>query len=75
MSYDRSKALGSGMLRKDFKNKNDGNFRVQLAHWGEIDERRYRVAEHRRFIRLKQLELKKQEHERRRLQRDAAGAA
>jgi hypothetical protein len=75
MSYDRSKPLGSGMLRKDFKNANTGGWEQTLARWGEIDERRYRVAEHRRAIRLKQLELKKQEHERRRLQRDAARAA
>jgi len=33
MSYDRSKPLNSGMLKKDFKGEDTGGWKVQLERW------------------------------------------
>ena len=75
MSYNRAKPLGSGMLKKDFRDKNTGGWRLQLARIDDILDERYTQACARSLVRIKQAQKKHEENERRRLQRDAARAA
>jgi len=75
MSYDRTKPLNSGMLKKDFRGFNAGGIRAQLRNWDAIMDKKYSRALGRARVRLVQAEKKRQEDERRRLQRDAATAA
>jgi len=75
MSYNRAKPLGSGMLKKDFKGENSGGVESQLTNWEVTMNNRYNRALGRARVRLKQIELKRQRHDRNRIQGDANGAS